>query len=197
MEQFTPESAVDLQQNAFFFKKNDYKIHIFKQELNRFAEQFRERFEQSSSTGISQRKEVNAPQVFICHVNEDKEYAANLYNKFEGAGLKPWLDKENLRGGDHWDKHIRRTIKKVDYFIVLQSNALAKKQIGYVNREINIALDRQEEFRRNIRFIIPVEIEECQRLEELEHLQAIDLTEEGNVMKLISIIKRDFEKRGN
>ena len=196
MEQFTPESAVDLEQNAFFFKKNDYKIYIFKQELNRFAEQFRERFEQSSYTGFSRRNEVNAPKVFICHANEDKNYAAGLYNKLEKAGLRPWLDKEKLRGGDHWDKHIRRTIKQVDYFIVLQSKALAKKQIGYVNREINIALDRQEEFRRSTLFIIPVNIEECQRMEELEHLQTIDLTEEANMSKLITTIKRDFERRG-
>ena len=110
--------------------------------------------------------------------------------------MRPWLDKENLRGGEHWDRHIRRTIKQVDYFIVLQSKALAKKQIGYVNREINIALDRQEEFRRSTLFIIPVNIEECQRMEELEHLQTIDLTEEANMSKLITTIKRDFERRG-
>ena len=33
-------------------------------------------------------------------------------------------------------------------------------------------------------------------MEELEHLQTIDLTEEANMSKLITTIKRDFERRG-
>lgn len=195
IERFTHENMVELRRNVFFFKRSDYKIHIFDYELNDFAKRLRDRYKKSSPECVPRSGIPHAPQVFICHANENKKYASFLYKKLEEAGLRLWLDRENLRGGDHWDKLIRKTVKEVDYFIVLQSKAMAKKQIGYVNREINIALDRQEEFRRSIRFIIPVKIEECQKLEELEHLQTIDLTEEANTKKLIATIKRDFERR--
>ena len=196
LEKFPPDNTADLQRTVFFFKKSDYKIHIFKKNFNDFAAQLRERFGQCSPTVISRFEAANEPEVFICHASEDKDYAAALYEKLEQAGIRPWLDKENLRGGDEWDRKIRDTIKQIDYFVVLQSQALANKTIGYVNREINIALDRQEEFQRGTtRFVIPVKIEPCPLRDDLTHLQTIDLTDKANVKTLIDTIQRDFEKR--
>jgi hypothetical protein len=197
LEKFPPDNTAELQRTVFFFKKSDYKIHIFKEDFNEFAAQLRERFGQCSPTVISRFEAAKEPEVFICHANEDKNYAAVLYKKLEQAGIRPWLDKENLRGGDEWDREIRDTIKQqIDYFLVLQSQALANKTIGYVNREINIALDHQEEFQRGTtRFVIPVKIEPCPLRDDVKHLQTIDLTAEANIKTLIDTIQRDFEKR--
>ena len=60
-----------------------------------------------------------------------------------------------------------------------------------------MALDRQEKFRRGIRFIIPVRIDDCPMPDELEHLHVIDLTDMENMKELIRTIKRDYAKRGN
>jgi hypothetical protein len=196
LEKFPPENIAELQRTAFFFKKNDYRIHILKIDFNGFAAQLRERFGQCLPTVISRFEAAKVPEVFICHASEDKDHAASLYKALEQAGIRPWLDKENLRGGDEWDRKIRDTIKKIDYFVVLQSQALANKTIGYVNREINIALDHQEEFQRGTtRFVIPVQIEPCPLREDLKHLQTIYLTDEANIKTLIDTIQRDFEKR--
>lgn len=196
LEKFLPENNAELQSTAFFFKKKDYKIHIFKEDFNGFARQLKDRFEPCSPAAISRMEAAKKPEVFICHASEDKDYAAALYKKLEQAGIRPWLDKENLQGGDEWDRKIRDTIKQIDYFVVLQSQALANKTIGYVSREINIALDRQEEFQRGTtRFVIPVKIEPCPLRDDLKHLQTIDLIDEANVKTLIDTIQRDFEKR--
>ena len=196
LEKFPPDNTADLQRTVFFFKKSDYKIHIFKEDFNDFAAQLRERFGQCSPTVISRFEAANEPEVFICHASEDKDYAAALYEKLKHAGIRPWLDRENLRGGDEWDRKIRDTIKKVDYFAVLQTKELANKTIGYVNREINIALDRREEFQRGTtRFVIPVKIEPCPLREDLKRLQTIDLIDKANIKTLIDTIQRDFEKR--
>jgi hypothetical protein len=198
LEKFPPENTAELQRTVFFFKKSDYKIHIFNKDIYGFASKLRELFGQCSPTVISRFEAAKVPEVFICHASEDKDYAANLYNKLEQAGIRPWLDKENLRGGEDWDRKIRDTIKKVDYFVVLQSQDLVNKNIGYVNREINIALDHQEEYQRGTtRFIIPVQIEPCPLREDLKHLQTIDLTDETNIKTLIDTIQRDFKKRKN
>jgi len=197
LEKFPAENTAELQRTVFFFKRSDYKIHIFKEDFNNFAAQLRERFGQCLPTVISRFEAAKVPEVFICHASEDKNHAADLYKKLEQAGIRPWLDKENLRGGDEWDRKIRDTIKQqIDYFVVLQSQALANRTIGYVNREINIALDRQEEFQRGtFRFVIPVKIKPCPLREDLKHLQTIDLTAEANIKTLIDTIQRDFEKR--
>lgn len=80
--------------------------------------------------------------------------------------------------------------------MVLQSQALVNKTTGYVNREINIALDRQEEFQRGTtRFVIPVKIEPCPFRDDLKRLQTIDLTDEAKIKTLIHTIQCDFEKR--
>jgi len=91
-------------------------------------------------------------------------------------------------------REIKKTIEKVDYIIVVQSYALASKNIGYVNKEISTALERQKYF-RGIRFIIPVKIDDSPILEDLKFLQTIDLKQQNDIEQLFRLIKRDQERR--
>jgi hypothetical protein len=188
--------SIDLEHTVFFFKKSDYKIHIFKEDFNVFAENLRKIYSECSSDVVSRLEAKNMPEVFISYTSEDKEYANSLHKKFEQAGMRPWLDKENLRGGDHWDKRIRDTINKVDYFVVLQSNALTNKIEGYVNLEINEALERLKYFQSGKSlFVIPIIIDGCPLRDDLKKLHATDLNDNKSMKKLIDSIQRDFEKR--
>lgn len=199
LEEFKSQYTNELKYSGFFFQQNANTFHSFKNNLNEFAKELKKRYEEITfnAGGTTPDELKKAPRVFICHANEDREQAANIYKKMRLAGLKPWLDKENLRVGEHWDEVIKKAIKKeIDYFLVLQSNQLVNKIEGYVNKEIYEARERQKEFRSGIRFIIPVKIEDCDLLEELEELQAFDLTDEKKVDDLIRIIKRDFMRRG-
>ncbi len=200
LEQF-PQNGDEFQRTILFFEDSDCKIHLYNQELNNFVKELRGRYKDRPVNGngltpVHLKVEEEAPTVFICHASENKDTAAFLYEKLEQVGFKPWLDKESLRGGDEWDEMIKKAIEKeIDYVIILQSNDLAKKFEGYVNKEINMALDRQDKFRRGVRFIIPVKIEECPLLEELEHLHTIDLLDRENIQEVIKSIKRDQLKR--
>lgn len=200
LEEFTPQNVDELESTALFFQKSICKIHIFKKYLNEFAMELRKRYLESAETSCTtpQYEYQNRPKVFICHANEDKNYAELLYKRLHNSGFELWLDKETLRGGDQWDLVIKKAIKKeIDYFLILQSQILAKKLVGYVNKEILEARERQKEFRFGIRFIIPVKIDDCPFLEVLEDLQTIDLTDENGFERLVQAIKRDFKKRGN
>ena len=45
-----------------------------------------------------------------------------------GAGIRTWVDKANLRGGDRWNDVIEETISRRNpYVVVLQSAALATR----------------------------------------------------------------------
>ncbi len=178
-------------QIVFFFRKSDYKINILGIPFSEFAEQLQDRL----STSISTEKYKKGPQVFICHDHKDQEYASWMYEKFKAAGLRPWLDKEKLRGGDLWDNMIRDTIKEVDYVVVLQSKSMLKRVEGYVFAEINCALERQTKFKLGFRFIIPVIIDKSPLLKELASIQSIKMTDKKNIKSLISAIKDDFKAR--
>jgi hypothetical protein len=192
----------ELEDTIRFYREGPYKIYFYEKDFDEFAGELRKHYEASEGTTPPVpppvKEDAPAPRVFICHAHEDKAAAASLYKKLLDAGLEPWLDKENLRGGSSWDEQIKRTIdKEIDYFLVLQSSALVNKKVGYVNKEIYEARERQKFFRFGTRFIIPLRIDDCEVLEELGFLQTIDLHNgEETIDELIKIIKRDYIKRG-
>jgi hypothetical protein len=203
IEQFPQDTSKDeLEQTILFYEESGGKIHIYETELNTFIKELKEQYKAGESAAraaqtskIEMRPEPKAT-VFICHASENKDQASALYEKLETMGFCPWLDKENLRGGDEWDQVIKKAIKKeIDYMVILQSRDLVKKIAGYVNKEIHLALDRQDEFRRGVRFIIPARIDDCNLLEELEHLHTIDLFTKKGPEELIKTIRRDQMKR--
>jgi hypothetical protein len=205
LERF-PKNQTGFEQTILFYESGDCKIHIYginDLELNDFARNLREKFEQEgreaslpeSQSAISQEQD-SAPTVFICHAHENKEFAASLYKELENAGFRPWLDKESLRGGDQWDEIIKKSIKKdIDYVIVLQSRELNRRIEGYVHTEIKMALERHAQFRKMFRFLLPVKINDCEILEELSHLHTIDCTGMNNIDQIIKSIRRDQNLR--
>jgi len=193
----------EFHRTIIYFQKTDYKIQFIDCDMDSFVSELNRRFKQATPLCKPKKKDASqiredAPVVFICHANEDKDKAEDLYGKLKDAGLRPWLDKENLRGGDQWDKVIEKTIKEeIDYFIVLQTEALSKKLYGYVNKEITIALNQQDYYRR-LQFIIPVKAEECEQLEDLNFLHTVDISDiSSKELKegLVKTIERDYKIR--
>jgi hypothetical protein len=187
-----------VERTKLFFQEG-HKIYFFDMQLGDFAVALRRRVE-TRQRGQAQEQEpkltADAPKVFLCHASEDKAYAQALYERLGKSGIRPWLDVKNIRGGADWDHEIKRTIdNEIDYFIVLQSKALLEKFKGYVNKELRVALERQDYFRRDSSFIIPTFIEACGRLQELERLQCIDLTKPDGFEALVSAIERDYQIR--
>ena len=79
-------------------------------------------------------------------------------------GIRVWWDRENLRGGKHWNRIIDTLIcKQVHYVVVMQSPRMqASERAVYVYKEIWPALKRARSFREPIRFIIPVKLAPCE-----------------------------------
>ncbi|MGD2087833.1 MAG: toll/interleukin-1 receptor domain-containing protein [Candidatus Aminicenantes bacterium] len=201
LEDFDPRDMDELRSTVFFYKQSVCNIHLYKNNLNAFSAELRRRYEEVSTTAahpipVQVEPEKKRPRVFICHASENKDQASSLYERLKKKGFEPWLDKENLRGGDRWSDEIKNVIsREIDYFLVLQSQALMNKKIGYVNLEIKEALERHKYF-RGTKFIIPVQIETSSRLKELEDFQTIDLEDEKGFEKLCRDIRRDYTKRG-
>ena len=131
-------------------------------------------------------------QVFINYAKEDKEIAQKLYHDLKSAGLKPWMDTEDIDPGDPWRKITPQAIKQSSKFLLLHSaNSLSKK--GFVQKEIKIALEVMDEFPTSETFIIPIRLDECKPHDEkLQDIQWIDLYSDyqAGVEKILSVITK-------
>ena len=123
---------------------------------------------------------LNFPKapIFLCHASEDKvavrRYAAMLHH----VGYSPWIDESSLVPGQDWDAEIRRTIKECFAFVVFISPRSHKQ--GYVQSEIDHALDEAERQHHGRIFLIPAKLEACDPPERLAHLHWVNLyIEEG------------------
>jgi hypothetical protein len=194
------DKGLDAETREFY--RSGHKIHFVSGDLAAFARELRSRVPVVEAA--PRLPEPNgsalppdAPLVFICHASEDKDEAERVAEGLAGNGIDTWFDRDDLEGGDEWDALIRRTItQQVDYVVVLQSASLRSKDVGYVNREIELARDRQQEYRPPRRFIIPVVIDDpANRLTELERWQSVDLTDPKGIDDLVRVIKRDLSLR--
>ncbi len=196
LEEILPDDDTEFKEITILFGK-DFKIGFSDVAVAPFVKELRQRYQAQAERPAPPESELDdeAPTVFICHASEDKETARILHDKLRAGGIRPWIDQEGIRGGDQWDRLLQKTIQESDYFLVIQSNALLAKKIGYVNKEIHLAIERQKEVRFGISFILPVKIDESEPLEELAHIQSTDLRDLNNVEQLLKTIRRDQQRR--
>ena len=202
---FEPPITGQGAKSAVLFYEENFKVEVHEEDVATFVQELKSRFAESSfqdtqessgaESGTGSRTQANrGAKIFVCHASEDAEKAEEIHDALQKAGLEPWIDKQSLRGGERWDDQIETTIQKVDYFVVLNSRALATKAQGraYVVKEINLAL--QEEQKSFGSYIIPAKIDDVPLLEPLADFQAVDLTADGGLRKLVREIKRQAHK---
>jgi hypothetical protein len=51
--------------------------------------------------------------VFLCHNSEDKPAVREIAQKLIGAGIKPWLDAEQIRPGTTWQTALGEQIESI------------------------------------------------------------------------------------
>jgi hypothetical protein len=125
-----------------------------------------------------------SPTIFLCYAREDFERVHALYLLLKGLGLRPWLDKYDITGGELWQQAIERAVRKADFFIASFSNASVRKT-GFVQREYRLALDALAERPAANIFVIPVRLDDCELPDliyagmRLSDLQWVDLSRKG------------------
>jgi hypothetical protein len=205
LDQGVGGEASEVDHAILFYRDNFKKMDIVRTSPVEFVGELRRRYVESGrstsatipASAADRSPAVSAPTggptVFICHASEDKEKASQVHEALKRAKLEPWLDKDALRGGDNWDDLIESTIAKVDYFVVLNSKALAAKsrESSYVNKEINRALKADEMRLVGLgRFIVPASIDDTPLLKPLSKYHAVDLRSSDGLSDLVRAIKR-------
>jgi hypothetical protein len=139
-----------------------------------------------------------APTAFLCHCSEDADMVADVAARLQALGVNTWLDRQNLRGGDRWVQVLHKAINEwMDYFVVLETPKMLGRITSYYYRETGVARERERGFRQGVKFIFPAQLELCDRLTELDHLQRTDLTAANGLEQLAEAILDDWTHRGN
>ena len=97
--------------------------------------------------------------VFLSYASEDAPAAQRIAEALRAAGIEVWFDREELRGGDAWDRQIREQIHECRLFMPIISAHTEARIEGYFRREWKLAVDRTHDLSERVAFLLPVVID--------------------------------------
>lgn len=130
-------------------------------------------------------------RIFVCYASEEKTRVEEICKRLEGAGLNPWMDKEDSPLAKDREKEIEENIQSARFILIFFSNQLASES-GSLHREIDIVLRTAQKMPKDRIFIIPVRLDECEVSQGVRHLQHIDLFEEKGFDKVVELIRGEL-----
>jgi len=114
-------------------------------------------------------------RIFINYDREDSKSARALYSSLMRRRLEPWMDRDDIPGGDEWEKTIQSAIQESSNILVLLSSRRLEKKNGYAQKELHMALEERQKSPPGKNFLIPVRLDDCEIPEQLKGLNCIDL----------------------
>lgn len=135
-------------------------------------------------------------QVFVCYAPADKKQARKLYARLDRAGLKPWMDSEDILGGQVRDSVIKQAVRESDFLIVCLTKQ-AVSQPGPFHKTLKLALDVWLEKPEGHLYLIPVCLEACTLPASLSGFQEIDLFEDDGWSRLIQTLGAGITRLGS
>lgn len=142
------------------------------------------------------------PLVFLSYASEDLPIVTGLREGLESHGISVWQDKQDLRAGQNWEAQIAEFIKRVDYFVFLQTEQMDRRDAGgggVYNGELKMALKHaHDRLPENAVFVLHVTIGACQPRPEraLADLHRFRLDVDGGVDALAGHILEAFAASG-
>lgn len=101
-------------------------------------------------------------RVFLCHASQDKGAVRELNKKLKSEDwLDPWLDEEKLSLGQHWTTVIEDALDAADIVIIFLSKNSVRKE-GFVQRELTYAWEISLEKPRDVIYLIPFRLDDCE-----------------------------------
>jgi TolB-like protein/tetratricopeptide (TPR) repeat protein len=85
--------------------------------------------------------------------------ARQICDALRAAGIEVWLDQSELRGGDAWDRQIRKQIHDCVLFVPIISAHSDARREGYFRREWRLAVERVGDIAEDVPFLLPVVID--------------------------------------
>ncbi len=139
-------------------------------------------------------KAPNPLKVFLCHASEDSATLQELHHRLSADGFEPWLDQEDLLGGQNWAREIPRAIRGSDVVLVCLSQQSTTKE-GYLQKEVREARDVANEKPPGKVFLIPVLLDDCSVPEYLNEFHVVKLWQTDGYERLRRALKSALQNR--
>jgi TIR domain/SIR2-like domain len=202
---FAQESLDDLDvrerdQTVLFYRRGT-RVEVVDMDALLFASELSDRVERAGGYLGQHGPRPKRIQVFISHASSDGEVARRLFESLPKDRFEVWLDTDFLQPGQDWNQELEDKIKASDYFLPLNTEALAAKKVSYVNKEINIALDMNKYRQHGIGFIIPLQLDELpidKGQPDLKQFQQMPLCQASftdDVGQIVKSIFRDYQRQ--
>lgn len=137
-----------------------------------------------------------APQIFISYANADQQRVIPFQEALEKSGFNTWLDCKKLKPGQNWDFEIKRALDKSNLVIAFLS-ATSVSRRGYVQRELQVALDKLSEKLIDDIYIIPILLDENLPIpEQLRGIQCISATAQDCLQKVQEALSHQIGRLG-
>ena len=98
--------------------------------------------------------------VSLSYASQDAEAARCICDALRAGGIEVWFDQSELRGGDAWDRQIRKQIHDCALFIPIISATTQGRTEGYFRREWKLAVDRTHDMADDTPYLLPVIIDD-------------------------------------
>jgi hypothetical protein len=98
--------------------------------------------------------------VFLSYASQDAEAARRICDALRAGDIEVWFDQSDLRGGDAWDRQIRKQIQDCAIFIPVISATTQGRTEGYFRLEWKLAVERTHLMSERMAFLVPVVIDD-------------------------------------
>jgi TolB-like protein/Flp pilus assembly protein TadD len=98
--------------------------------------------------------------VFLSYASQDAPTVQRISASLRAAGIEVWCDQNELRGGDAWDREIKKHIRDCALFIPVISRTTQSRLEGYFRREWKFAVDRTLDMAEGKPFLVPIVIDD-------------------------------------
>lgn len=187
------------QQTILFYRRGS-RIEVIEDDITRFLKECRSLLAKAGNQRRQTSRIGKRPQVFVSYERTDSELARELSDALPNQDFDVFIDRQ-LQVGAEWNAEIENKLRTCDYFVILNSQNLVSKFVGYVNKEINIALDEQKYRQTGTKFILPMVVTPLSAndgLADLRSYEQISLsraTVADDSRVLASTILRDFQRQ--
>ena len=130
----------------------------------------------------------------MSYASEDYVKAHSIYGRLKAEGYNPWIDKENLVGGQDWASEIDKAIEESKFFLACLSNNSSTKE-GYVQKELKVGIEKFDKHPWGSIFLIPLRIEECKVPFRFKNIHWIDMFNSQGMENLLKAIKEGCNQR--
>lgn len=132
------------------------------------------------------------PNVFISHSWQDKPFVRKLAVSLLSEGLPVWLDSWEMAAGDSLINGVYDGIDESSAVVLVMSGSSIAS--GWVDRELNAALAKEDSMGR--RFLIPIKIEECDVPLKVADRVFVDFSQHGTFSRPLTELSEQLVKRG-